>query len=67
MLKSSNMEPGLLNFQTALHKMEDGRVRARTTINGKTLEAFGTNERHATLNLEKTVEQAALTGDVDLG
>lgn len=46
--------------------MQDGRVKAETTINGKSFEAFGSNEREASLKLEQTVDEAATRGEVPL-
>ena len=53
-------------YMAQITRIAEDRFRARTTINGKTLESFGANERQADEALRQKIEQAALNREVSL-
>ena len=49
-----------------VEKMKDGRTRMRTSLGGKTFEAFGSDDKWANEALNEKVKAAVESGDITL-
>lgn len=64
--QNTDIKQGFAGFEAAFKVMADKRTRARTSLGGKTFEAFGMDMKEANNNLERKVREAVESEEIIL-